>query len=640
MKNINKFLSYGIIGCAAISITGCRDDWKGMNVDEPTIATATPVQLLSTAQQKASPFYYTQRFYGWPSYLRLSQMAGFTGSYTEGNVLANPGTSDCVVDVLKYVSAMDYELGLMDPEEAAKYEAYKQAVNVIAIFCGLQDSDTKGDIPYTEAGRALHGGTLTPKYDVLQDLYTLWNTELKNAVQVFKNPPAAPLQVASADIFFGADWSKWAKFASSLRVKLATRLIHRDLALAKSIVSEAVADGVMSTADDDLLFFRGDEYYGDGGSNTTVSYWGGAASAKVTNFLLKNRDPRLRFLFTKNNWNAKIMNYYLQNGYKDIIPAFIMERAEIAPDGDKFKFVKWKDEFGGNLWARYIGLPDQYDATNERDAVNRSYFHYSNTPKDGGHQITVGSSTYSWRPYSLMNENMMYTNFDYTAPRAPGDEASSSDFNTDYPRHDLWMSSAEINFYLAEFAIYGTNGLGNASDYFKKAVEQSVKVWDKMADKNHIPYYHETYGYSPDDVSIALQDGEVNALLARPDYTLTGNKADDLEKIFLNMEIHFLYIPVEHFVTARRSGIPKFGSNLIARVDYSANAIPVTILGRRPNFGDVSDADKMRDNIIEAYNRQGFTFPITDPRTTLTNTERLWQDVGAPQWGAGPNVGI
>lgn len=653
MKNYKKLLSVALAGCMGLSFSSCRDDWSGTNTDEKTIDSATPVQLLATAEVAMYPFGYGTWFSGAPGYFASTQMGGFTGSYGEGRCMTSPGGSDCTVRILRYVSAMDYELGRMDEEEAAKYEAYRQAVKVLSIFCGIQDTDVSGDIPYNEGGRGLHGGPLTPAYDRVEDLYTQWNNELKSAVQVFKNPPVAPLQNASQDIAFGADWNKWAKFASSLRVKLATRLIHRDLARAKSIVAEAFADGVMTNADDDMLYHKADRRANTsaggidpgelafGSGNTTITYWGGAPSEKVMNFMFKNRDPRVRFHYTKTNWSAKILDFYLQHGYKNIVPSFILERAEIEPDGANFKFVKWKDEFGGDLWARYIGVPDKFDASNSRDPEMLAYFHFSATPEDHGHQIEVGDGKYSYRPYSTMIEKMIMTNADYTAPRAPGEEASQSDYNTDTPRYDLYMSAAEVNFYLAEFATYGgVSGLGSAADYFKKAVQQSVEVWDKMANLNHVQYYHETYGYSPDDVSIALREGEVAALLAKPDYQLTGNKADDLEKIFLNMEIHFMFDPVNHFVTGRRSGIPKFGSNLIARVDYTANSYPVTLVGRRPNFGAISPTDQMAEILKEVYNRQGFTISITDLRSGLLNSERLWQDVGAPQWGAGPNVGI
>lgn len=655
MNNYKKLLTASLAGVMLFGFSSCRDDWSEMNNPVDKMTSATPVQLLTTAEYGIYPFGYGTWFYGAPSYMALTQMSGFGGGYNDTRAgFQWPSSQGCMTKMVSYAAAMDDELGKMSEEEAADYEAYRQAVKCLAIYCAMLDSDTQGDVTYTEGGRGLYNNDLLkPQYDRVEDLYTLWNTELKTAVSVFKNPPTAPLQDSSADIAYGADWSKWAKFASSMRVKLATRLIHRDLAKAKSIVAEAVADGVMTSIDDDMFYHKAEKRLSDsaagidagelafGSGNGTISYNNQVLSAKVGDFMLKNRDPRLRFQFLKNNWNANIYNFWVEQGHADIIPSFIKARAEVDNNG---KFVKWKDEFGGNLWARYIGVPDAYEPGLDEYSTPATdeFFKYSNPPVDGGHRIEYNDAYYSYRPYSSMIERLLMTNANYSVTRIPGVTLSESDFQEDTPRYDLYMSAAEVNFYLAEFATYGgVSGLGSASDYFKKAVTQSVERWNKWADVSYIPFYHTTFRVSPDDETIELKDGEIAALLAQPDYTLTGNKAEDLEKIFLNLEIHFMYSPVDHYVTGRRSGIPKFGSNLIARTDFRTLAgSTMENLGRRPNFGNISVTDPMGDILKDVYARQGFTIGLGDPHTTLLNTERLWQDVGAPQWGAGPNVGI
>lgn len=654
MNNYKKILSACLAGVMLTGFSSCRDDWSDMNDPEDQMTSATPVQLLTTAEYGIYPFGYGTWFSA-PSYYALTQMGGFGTGYSETRAAFQwPSSESCMTKMVTYAAAMDYELGKMSESDAAQYEAYRQAVKCLAIYCGMLDSDTRGDVTYTEGGKGLYDNNLLkPSYDRVEDLYPLWNTELKNAVSVFKNPPECPMTDASADIAYGADWSKWAKFASSLRVKLATRLIHRDLAMAKSIVAEAVADGVMTTLDDDMFYHKaekrldgsaagidaGELAFGSG--NNTINYNRQTLSEKVADFMLKNRDPRLRFQYLKSNWNANIYNFWVDHGHADIIPSVVKERAEVDNNGN---FVKWKDEFGGNLWARYIGTPDAYEPTldDNRTPETDEFFFYSNPPEDGGHRIDFENAYYSYRPYSYMIERLLMTNADYSVTRIPGVTLSESDFIDDTPRYDLYMSAAEINFYLAEFATYGgVQGLGSANDYFQKAVTLSVQRWDKWADISYIPFYHTTFGVSPDDETIELRDGEIAALLAQPDYQLTGNKADDLEKIFLNLEIHFMYNPTDHYITGRRSGIPKFGSNLIARVDYTAKAnATIENLGRRPNFGEISPTDPMGTILNDVYSRQGFTIGLSDPHTTLLNTERLWQDVGAPQWGAGPNVGI
>jgi len=644
MKQYKKLISIALAATTLVGLTGCRDDWSKENTSESTLAVATPEMLLASAEMKFYPNYYTFWFYNAPVYFTSTQMLGFTGGYTDSRLTGFTGTAGIMMDQLKYFTAMENELSKMSDEDQTKYEPFKEAVRVLAIYGGIFDTDNYGDIPYTEGGRAAYDGPLKPNYDRVENLYTLWNSELKNAVSVFKNAQSVSVSTTQ-DIIYGCDWSKWAKFASSMRVKLATRLIHRDLTLAKTIVSEAVADGVITETSDDVLFNKVDGRQTDfvtgidpgeiafGTGNSTIDNWGGSPSKKVMDWQLKNRDPRVRFMYTKNQWHSKMVDWYLSHGFEAKIPPIIKERYEKNAEGG---FGKWKDEFGGDLWARYIGLPDDYEARlkNDDDYLNQFY------NLDINYKIEYDGQEYTQRTYSRLSQHMIQTNGNITVRRVPGENAQQPDDETDVPKWDMYMTAAEVNFYLAEFAVYGTPGLESASTYFKKAVAQSVENWDFMANKNNEAYYHKTYGYSPDDVSIALQAGEIDHLLAQPDFQLTGSKADDLEKIFLNMEIHFMYQPMEHYVTARRSGIPKFGSNLVARVDYSAENLPANIFARRSNFGAIAPDDQMKDIMKEVYERQGFTLNIQDLRDGKLNSERLWQDVGAPQWGAGPNVGI
>lgn len=78
--------------------------------------------------------------------------------------------------MLRYLNELKFTLG----EEAQSQNAcYINAVQVLAIYMGIYDTDQQGDIPYTEAAQYNFGGPMTPKYDKVQDLYNQWNSELK-----------------------------------------------------------------------------------------------------------------------------------------------------------------------------------------------------------------------------------------------------------------------------------------------------------------------------------------------------------------------------------------------------------------------------------------------------------------------------
>ena len=228
---------------------------------------------------------------------------------------------------------------------------------------------------------------------------------------------------------------------------------------------------------------------------------------------------------------------------------------------------------------------------------------------------------------------MIHGRKSFTVPTAPNGKVIQETANR--AMYNMYMTTAEVNFYLAEFATYGAIS-GDANTYFQKAVKSSVEEYDRMAGLNGIPYYGKTYDYDPNESVIDLQNGEIDKLLQKPAYTLTGDKDADLEKIFLQLEIHFNYQPRDMWVTARRSGVPEFNSTLLPRVDFTANNFAPSSIARRASISEILSTDVMKNILEESYKSQGFTAGAINGKTL--NSERVWQDQGAPQWGAGSNV--
>ena len=165
-------------------------------------------------------------------------------------------------------------------------------------------------------------------------------------------------------------------------------------------------------------------------------------------------------------------------------------------------------------------------------------------------------------------------------------------------------------------------------------MELSVQEWDYVASKNKIPYYGKTYDYDPLEASIELKDGEIAAMLATDAVKWDGS----MEKIYLQQLMNFTMMPDEMFVTARRSGYPKVGSKLLPFTEFKKFAR--TAIPRRFEFTEPLVTDIMHDIRLENLKKQGFTMGSNQSgtgfnTTTVLNTERLWQDKNAPQWGEG-----
>ena len=646
MKTTNKFKSFvsvALVGGMLLSTTSCKDEFTEINESKTSVVVASPAQLFTQVCWEFQATPYMLWFAQAPKFYYAAQMSVGSGSMVQESLDGGAERQGFqAIALLDYKYALEKELSAMSEEEAAKYKNTQAAIDVLITYLGIFDTDDAGDMPFTEAAQARYGGTLTPKYDRVKDLYDLWLTTLDTAISTFTTS-SDQFDLGKQDLVYGGDWNKWAKLANSLKLKIAARLIHQDFARAKSIASAVVSAscGIIDGEADDFFFHKADENVTGGGvdggldkgdiafntSNTTVSYSGMSATQEMVDFLLKNADPRVRFFYTKNSWNSKVVAWFLENGKKNVIPSFILENVETQTLAGVETFKAWKGM--GEPWVRYYGLPTEYSASQLQDA-NNNYIYGEWYNYDLAQQGLPGSKTF--RPYSTFNEEMVQGRVNFTVPTAP--EGPTITDTDDNPWYGMYLTTAEVNLYLAEFALYGAIS-GDANAYFQKGVKASVEAYDRLAGSNKIPYYGRTYDYDPNEKVIDLQEGEIEAMLAHEDYQLTGDKDADLEKVFLQQLIHFTYQPKDMFVTARRSGVPMFNSTLYPRRDYAKNGHPATSIARRSSLGTPQPTDLMYNILIEAYQAQGFT---NTTNGSELNSQRVWQDQGAPQWGEGPNV--
>ncbi len=626
----NILLGFGL-GVTLLCTTGCRDDFADINSSPSQVTKAEPSYLFAQAIMDFEPFSYTYWFYDAPMLSAWTQMGVPTGSFKENFILTTAVGGVGYVNTLKLAHEIDFIRSNMSEEDAAKHATTAACVDVITAYLAISSSDINGDIQFTEAGQALHGGTLTPAYDRIADLYDLWLTQLDNAIKVFTT---AENQIfsTSQDIIYQGDVSKWAKLANSLRLKIAVRLISQNKAKALEIAAKVASEpcGYINSQDESMLF---NKCLVNSSNNDYIYHWSNgfmestAANQRVVDFMIKNKDPRVRFFYAKNDWNSKIVQEFFDQD--KAIPAFIEANVEYTTDANgKKTFVKWKGM--GEPWVRYYGLPVEYNAGNNT-GIYGDWFDYSNRFK-----ITdaSGQSSKTYRPYSMYQRQMVIgRNYNFTMPTVPGGPVIEK--TESRPWYGMYLGGAEVNFYLAEFKLLGANLPGTAADYYNQGLKLSVQEYDKAAELNQIAYYGTTYGYDPNEVSIELKDGEIEAMMASADYQLTGSTAEQLEKVYLQQLLNFTMYPYDQFVTARRSGLPKFNSDLISRENFAS--IPVTNIPRRFHTGVPNEMSLLYQIDLEAYKAQGYTISgAGDGNTSILNSERTWQDQGAPQWGEGP----
>ena len=619
MKANKLFIALSLL--AVVGFTSCRKQFAELNQDPAAVTTEEPSFLATAAMAAFETNDYTFWFYNQPTYAVWTQM-GTMGIFSELSYVMPTGVNrqTAYINMLTYRNQIKKYVETYDHPES---QAYGAMIGVLAIYSAIYAIDINGDIQYTEAAEYRNGGALTPKYDKVESLYGLFVTELDDYIRIFQDD--SQVVVGKQDIIYKGNLDKWAKLANTLKLKIAVRLYNNDAAKAGQIAQGVLSNsaGYIDSIDDAFIFHKADAATGGDLAYQTGNSLNGyisGSSQKVIDFMVAGRDPRVRFFYTKNGFNSKIIQEFIDEGKKEDLPPFVMDNIILDIDGNVLAYRLQEP------WCRYQGRPLVWEMSDEYYALKGIYFDYANR-----YQLSKDDANKAYSLFSGVNEEMIRGRVDFTLPTIPGGPVIQD--NADVPWWGMYLGAGETNLYLAELANLGAIS-GNAKNYYERGVELSVKEWDYVAGKNQIPYYGTTYNYDPLEESIELKDGEIATMMATDAVAWDGS----MEKIYLQQLMNFTMMPNEMFVTSRRSGYPKVGSKLLPFTEFAKFQRPA--IPRRFEFTEPLPTDIMHDIRLANLKEQGFTLGSNQSgtgynTTTVLNTERLWQDKSAPQWGDG-----
>jgi hypothetical protein len=616
MKNKFKIL-FALIFLVA---WGCdKDQFADLNSDPSSLSEPDLRYSITKAVEQMYGNDYTNWFYSNFQYIYpWSQITTVQGGNGPGMAEMGPyGSQNIYSGLIPQTMDVRQRIDAMSEEDKAIYQSLKAITYAIQIQPAITVTDFTGSMVYTEAGLAPYTTPplITPKYDNQEALFDTWLTELDNAITTLTTAENQVV-LGSQDVIYGGDYTKWAKFCNLLKLKIAARLVNIDNAKAMQIAQEVANSpaGYMDNLDDDFVYNRGVKYYGTGNG-----MWIGYAGRNIVDFLVENRDPRLRFIFEKNHFNAEVVQAFIDAG--KALPPYVEEYVEFDGEGN---FAGWKGP--GEPWVRYHGVPLAPDATLAGE--NDIYFDQGTL-----YRISLNDVEKTYSATSLFSEKLVRTTYDYTYPTKPGGRVIQLKDN-DPPLKVILGSSAETNLYLAEFKLLGANLPKSAQEYFNRGVELSIRRADALAKNNQMPYYESDPVYlDPAEAAAAstqLKAGEIEELLTQPAYDLS---TDGLEKVYIQQYINFANTPGDVWSVVRRSGIPKKNSEYLAWDPLLASGNELT-LPRRFTVGTPTEDSKNYANELQAVQEQGFTSGTSDP--VILNSERLWFDKQNPQYGAGP----
>tara|TARA_B100000795_G_C22802289_1_gene442579 strand:+ start:3028 stop:4500 length:1473 start_codon:yes stop_codon:yes gene_type:complete len=291
---INKII-YSTLIVLMLMLSACTKDFDEINSNPNGSTEISTGFLLTNAQKRAMDSSWDE----WWNGRRGNQLA----QYWASNQYSNESRYALRVDITNSYWTNFYAGVLQDlteiirlnedfPEENQGYgsNANQIAVSKIMKTWLLQNmTDQWGDIPFTEANKGV--SFPSPAYDSQEGVYDGLIAMLDEAINTIDGG-AGP----SGDQIFGGDMSKWAKFANSLKLRLAMRIADVDADKASTVANEAVSAGVFGSNADNALF----EYLGGAPNNNPlnqdrITRNDFAASNILIDELLALDDPRIEY---------------------------------------------------------------------------------------------------------------------------------------------------------------------------------------------------------------------------------------------------------------------------------------------------------------------------------------------------------
>lgn len=219
-----------------------------------------------------------------------------------------PGWCDPAWDyTYSYLMPNTLDISKKCAENYALYSHFDAVNKILKVLAMSRISDQYGPIIYSEYGKSKTGGT----YDSVQELYSLFFKDLDDATAILEkymeeNPGSKPFK--KFDMVYAGEFANWIKFANTLRLRLAMRIVKADAAWAQKEAEKAMK------APSGLIVSNGENFTVKGGKYfhplTAISKWGDTSiSANIESILSGYEDPRLSAFaapVNKGNFKGKI----------------------------------------------------------------------------------------------------------------------------------------------------------------------------------------------------------------------------------------------------------------------------------------------------------------------------------------------
>ena len=288
---VTEFLPVFFI--AAIALVSCVDNFEKFNTDANGIPDdkVDPLTVLKPLQRRVFEKYQTAQnlsadAYGGYMMCPTPFMADYNLNYFLIDSWNRDGFDPAYVIIMSPILKLA-KLGTR--EKSPDLWAIALIIKVEAMH---RVTDKFGPIPYSQVGVSQNATPYDSQHDVYKQFFHELDTAVNNLKAYVKDHPGET-PFSEFDLSFKGDYTKWIKFANSLRLRLAMHIVKADPGLAKIEGEKALTDniGLMSDPGDDIAIAttngKSDLY------QMTHDWDDNRINASIVSYLVGFNDPRL-----------------------------------------------------------------------------------------------------------------------------------------------------------------------------------------------------------------------------------------------------------------------------------------------------------------------------------------------------------
>lgn len=261
------------LGAAMLIASSCTDNYKEWNTDPTEVPEymlvglmkignffpAMQMDVIPTSDVDANQFQRAQNLCG-DMHSGYMTPIGTWGSNSACHYNLRYDKWNDVAFEVAFTNVMSAWKQIRDNGKDEFPEAYAVA-QILKVAAMHRITDIYGPLPYLQFG---HGGLETP-YDSQEDIYKSFFEDLDEAIAelqdyVAVHPGSKPL--SKYDLVYGGDFTRWLKFANSLKLRLAMRTCYVEGfevngKTSRKLAEEAVKNGVITENAENALLQSG-----------------------------------------------------------------------------------------------------------------------------------------------------------------------------------------------------------------------------------------------------------------------------------------------------------------------------------------------------------------------------------------------